>query len=103
LNPKTDISIYRTQGDTDPIVLDLKVQNGGVITAVPSSATVKLNIKFGALISITGSSTTNGVFVFDMTSANTANTKIAKFEVEVDGDYEYVIGKGNIVFGPKLS
>jgi hypothetical protein len=103
LNPKTDISIYRTQGDNDPIVLDLKVQNGGVITSVPSTATVKLNIKLASLLVVTGTSTVNGVFVFDMTAANTSNTKIAKFEVEVNADYNYVIGKGSIMFGPKLS
>jgi hypothetical protein len=82
--------------------MELKVQSGGVISKIPSSAVVKLRIKLATLVIITANSVVDGLFTFNMSSANTIGYSVAPFEVEVTDDWTYVIGKGNIILNKKL-
>lgn len=102
MQPKNDITIYRTKGDTDPLVFDLRVNTNGATVKVPSSANVSLKINIANTDIIVGESTTNGIFSFSANSLLTANVDLAKFEVHVSADYSYVIGTGSIYFKDRL-
>ncbi len=101
--PASGITIYRTKEDTDPIVFDLRTINNGTTTKIPSSATVELYLKYENIVTITGTSTTNGIFSFATTSIANADQQYVEFEVKVFADFDFVIGRGIIELSDRLT
>lgn len=103
MQPKNDITIYRTKGDTDPIIFELKVNRNGVTSNVVNSAIVTLNLKVANVVSITGTSGGNGIFSFSMNTVNTSSIELSQFEVHVSDSYDYVIATGVVEYRDRLA
>lgn len=106
MKPQTNISVIRTQNDTDVVSFQLQITTDDGTTYVPSSATVVMRVKTAAGISeLPGvyRSGSEGVFVFDVASVSTtAGTLSFEIRVTTFEGVVYTIGKGTMKVAPTI-
>lgn len=100
MKPAEKVLITRTEGDTDPLSVILKIrEDSGVILVDDSLATTEMRVKDGATVAVLpGVGRANGTGTFDFDPSNIVGWR-GVFPMEIfvnDGTYEYVIARGKI-------